>query len=83
MQNRRYGALTSSQDPNAIAQKVKGVILALSSIIIFAGARFFGIQLSASDMISLATEVGAVAGAVWAIYGSVLHLIAWYYKARA
>lgn len=80
--NRKYGALTSSQNSEEIANKVKGVILLLSSAVIFLASRFFGLTLTASDMVSLATEVGAVFGAVWAIYGSALHLIAWFYRVR-
>ena len=75
-----YGAISSSQDPEQIANKVKGVVLALSSIIILVAGRFFGIQLSANDMISLATEAGIVSGAVWAIYGGILHVLAIIFK---
>ena len=77
---KRFGALTSSQDPNEIANKVKGAILALSSIIILVSGNLLNIKLTAGDVISLATEIGAVSGAVWAIYGSILHLIAWFYN---
>jgi len=79
---RKYGALSSSQNPQELANKVKGIVLASSSIVIFLAAQMFNIQLSANDMISLSTEVGAVAGAVWAIYGFVLHAIAWFYKVK-
>lgn len=72
---KRFGALTSSQDPNAIAQKVKGTILLASSLIIFFASRFLGITLTASDIVTLATELSGIAGAVWAVYGSVLHLV--------
>ena len=77
---KKYGSLTSSQNPNEIANKVKGAILLFSSIIIYIAAKVFGLTLSANDVISLATEIGAVSGAVWAIYGSALHLIAVFYK---
>lgn len=69
--------LQSSQDPTAVANKVKGLILFASSAIIFSAALFFHVKLSANDIISLATELGAVAGAVWTIYGVVLHIITW------
>lgn len=81
--NRKYGALTSSQDPEQIANKVKGVILLFSSAIIFLASRLLGVTLTANDIVSLATEIGGISGAVWAIYGSILHLIAWFYKTRA
>ncbi len=79
---KRFGALTSSQDPNEIAQKVKGSILMFSSLIIFVAAQFFGLHLTANDVLSLATEISGVAGAIWVIYGSGLHLIAWFYRDR-
>lgn len=71
------GWLQSSQDPEQVANKVKGAILAASSIIIFGTAQLFHITLSANDIISLATESGTIAGAVWAIYGAILHLVSW------
>lgn len=74
---KRYGALTSSQDPNEIANKVKGAIILASSLIIFIAARFFGITLTANDVVSLATEVSGIVGAVWFVYGSILHLVSW------
>ncbi len=79
MQTKRFGALTSSQDANEIANKVKGAILGFSSIIIFLAAQFFNIHLSANDIISLATELSAVAGAVWCLYGFALHGIKLFY----
>lgn len=69
--------LQSSQDSTQVANKVKGAILAASSLIIFFGAQFFHIQLSANDVITLATEIGTLAGAIWAIYGCILHLTTW------
>lgn len=77
MERRLYGAIASSQDPTQVANKVKGVILALSSIIIFVAAQFFGITLTANDIVTLATQVSGIAGAVWAVYGGVLHLVTW------
>lgn len=69
--------LQSSQDPTQVANKVKGVILAASALIIFGGTQFFHITLTANDVVSLSTEIGAVAGGVWAVYGGVLHLTTW------
>lgn len=67
--------IASSQDPTEVANKVKGVILTGSSLIILAASHIFHITLNASDLISLATDLGTVAGAVWAIYGVVLHVV--------
>jgi hypothetical protein len=67
--------LQSSQDPTEVANKVKGAILLCSSLIILLASQFFHIQLSANDVITLGTELGTVAGAVWTIYGVVLHFV--------
>lgn len=69
--------LQSSQDPTVVANKVKGIILAASSILIFLAAQVFHMTLTANDIIMLATELGTIAGAVWTIYGVILNLITW------
>lgn len=80
---RLYGALQSSQDPTEVANKVKGAILMASSVIIFGAAHVFGITLSANDVVTLGTDVSGVAGAVWMIYGCILHLVTWLGTVRA
>ncbi len=77
METQLISFLQSSQDPEQIANKVKGVILAASAVIIFLAAQLFHVSLTANDVISLATELGTVAGAIWTIYGCVLHLVTW------
>lgn len=71
------GWLQSSQSPEEVANKVKGIILMASAAIIFVAAQVFHIQLGAGDIVSLATEIGTIVGAVWAIYGGILHLVTW------
>lgn len=61
--------LQSSQDPEKVSNTVKGIILSLSSVIVLVGAQFFHVQLSASDVLTLATQIGTVAGAVVFFYG--------------
>lgn len=75
--NELRGWLQSSQDPTAVANKVKGLILMASAGIIFVAAQFLHITLTANDVLSLATELGTIAGSIWAIYGAVLHLVTW------
>lgn len=72
-----YGALQSSQDPTEVANKVKGAILMASSVIIFGVAHAFNITLTSNDVVTLATDISGVAGAVWAAYGCILHLVTW------
>jgi uncharacterized membrane protein YqgA involved in biofilm formation len=78
--NRKFGALTSSTNPEELADRVKGIILASSSIIIFFAAQFFHIQLSANDIVSLSTEAGALIGAIWTIYGAIKAVVAYFSK---
>lgn len=80
MENKKYGALTSSQNPEEIATRVKGIILAMSSIIILVAGQFFHVTLSANDIISLSSELGAVAGAVYTLYGAGLWVISKIFK---
>ena len=80
MNNRKFGAITSSQNPDEIANTVKGVILAFSSIIILLASQFFHIQLTANDVLSLASEAGSVAGAIWLLYGVGLKVLAYFFK---
>lgn len=80
--SRKYGALTSSQNPEEIANKVKGVVLAISSIAIFIAAKFFQIEITVDDMTALASALGALSGLIWMVYGSILHLIAWFYEVK-
>ena len=78
--NRKFGAITSSQNPEEIATRIKGITLALSSVIIFFAAKFFGLTLTANDMLSLATQFGIIGGAIWTIYGAGMSLWARFFK---
>lgn len=80
-----YKGIASSQDPTGetVANKVKGAILACSGLVIFAAAQIFHVQLSANDVISLATEVSTLAGLVWAAYGCILHVVTWLFTVKA
>lgn len=73
--------LASSQDPTQISNRVKGVVLGLSSLIILFAGQFFHMTLSANDVISLASELGTIAGAIWAVWGGILWLLT-FFKAK-
>lgn len=78
--NKKFGAITSSQNPDEIATKVKGFTLALSSVIILLAGQLFHITLTANDIVSLASELGAVAGAITLLYGAGMHIWAFFFK---
>lgn len=69
--------LASSQNPTQISNTVRGAVLAASSIIVFFVAQFLHIQLSASDMVTIATELGGLAGCVWFFYGLLFKGVVW------
>jgi len=72
---KKYGALTSSQNPEEIANTVKGIVLTFSGIITLLAMHFFNLQLSSADVLSLATGLGTGAGAVWTVYGLIMKLV--------
>lgn len=73
--NKKYGALTSSQNPEEIANTVKGIVLALSGVITLFATHFLGLSLSSTDVLTLATGLGTGAGAVWTCYGLIMKLV--------
>lgn len=73
--NKRFGALSSSTDPDKLANTVRGGILVFSSIIVFVTTSIFGLEITADDVSELATAIGALAGAVWVVYGLVQKIV--------
>lgn len=82
MDTKLKGFLQSSQDPTVVANKIKGLILAASSIIIFFAAQLFHITLNGNDVVTIATELSTIAGAIWAVYGCVLNIVTWWGTVR-
>ena len=80
MTEKKFGAITSSVNAEDISNRVKGFTLAMSSIIILVAVKLFGIQLQAQDVASLASELGAVSGAVWVIYGFGMKAWSYFFK---
>lgn len=75
MENRKFGALTSSEDVNKLADTVKGVIVGASSIIIFI-ASLKGITVTQAGVMQFAQQAGTTigafgtaVGAIWTTYG--------------
>lgn len=78
---KKFGSWSSSQNPEELANRVKGIVVASSSIIIFIVARIFHVTWTPNDVLSLATEAGTVVGAIWTLYGVGLAIIT-KFKAR-
>lgn len=69
----------SSADATQVSNTIKGLVTALSSILILAVALTVHIQLNAGDVISYGTELGTVIGFIWGLAGFILkgiHFIA-------
>jgi len=77
MEYRKFGALTSSTDPNQLADTVKGAILALSTTIIFV-AGLIGMPLANSQIAELATQAGYAISALWFFYGIIKKFVAFF-----
>lgn len=77
---KKFGAITSSTNPEEIATRVKGIVLSLSSLIIGGAAILFHITLLPTDIAMWATQLGAVAGAIATIYGFIMWLLALIFK---
>lgn len=76
MEKQRLGAwAASSADPTEVSNRVKGAVLALSSVIIYLAAQLFGIVLSASDIVALSAVLGTLAGATWGVWGALIALV--------
>ena len=75
--NRRFGAFSSSENPDELASRVKAIILGFSTIIIFLAAQLFHITLTADDVVMLATQISSVAATIWFAYGVVKAVVIW------
>lgn len=74
---KRFGALSSSTDPNKIANTVSGIVLSLSALIIYIAGQF-GVPIAEGDIGELATGLGATAGGLWTLYGLIMKVVVAY-----
>lgn len=72
----------SSSNPEEVSNRIKGIVLAFSSVIILVAAQVFHIQLSAADIVSLAGSLGTIGGLIWSLYGAGLVLVRWVAQVR-
>lgn len=69
------GAVASSSDPTEISNRIKGIVLGLSGVIIFLAGNLLNITLSPADIVDLATQLAMIGGAIWTVWGGILALI--------
>lgn len=76
---RKYGALSSSTNPEEVANTVKGFIVSIASVILLI-APLAGISITLEQITTLAGQLGLAAGAVWTLYGLGMKLVAYFAK---
>ena len=74
MQNKKFGALSSSTNPQELSATVSGAILSFSALIIFV-AGHFGFNIDNAQLTDLAGQIGLAAGALWFIFGVVRKVV--------
>lgn len=72
---RKFGAFSSSLNPEELSLRVKGVGMALIPILIFAG-RFFGFNFLETDLVDLITQLSTALAAIMILYGQIRSWIA-------
>lgn len=66
--NKKYGAFSSSTNPQELADTVKGLILTFSSLIIF-GANYLGFEIGSAEITQFAIVISGAIGSMWTLYG--------------
>lgn len=74
MQNRKFGALSSSVNPDQLSATVSGGILAFSGLIILAG-HYLGISLADGQVAQFAQQAGISVGFLWALFGVIRKIV--------
>lgn len=65
---RKYGALSSSTNPDQLAATITGLIISFASLIVlFAG--HLGFSLTIEQVTTYAGELGTGIGAIWTVFG--------------
>lgn len=71
------GVLASSSDPTGatLSNTVQGIVVVLSAVVPFIALQYFHVTITASDISTLVTEIGALVGVVMTIRGLILKVI--------
>ena len=74
MQNKKFGALGSSINPEQLSATVSGAILSVSALIIMFGG-FLGVPLTQNEVANFASQSGLAVGSLWFLYGVLRKII--------
>lgn len=72
--DKKYGFLSSSEDPQKLGDTVKGIILG-AGVFLIAVARYYGFEITSLQITDLAIGAGSAVSAVWVAYGLVKKLV--------
>lgn len=68
--NRKFGALSSSINPEQLSATVSGAILSVAGLIVF-GAHYLGFPLADNQVSDFAQQAGISIGFLWMCFGLV------------
>lgn len=84
--NKRFGAFSSSENPEQLGSTVKGFILGASILVIWFMQHVFHVSWTPENVNQLATEMGTLVTSMWIAYGilkkgSIWLIDKWYRRA--
>ncbi len=65
---KKFGAFSSSEDPEKLASTVKGLIVGGATLIIFLASKF-GFEISTEQVTQIAIDAGMIVSTIWTLYG--------------
>lgn len=74
MDNRKFGAFSSSEDPQKLGDTIKALIIAASVGIIFIG-HALGFEIGTESITQFAMAAGTAVSSVWFIFGVLKKII--------
>ena len=74
MINKRFGSLSSSENPSELAATVKAAILAISSLVIMVSSKY-GLGITQDTMIEIATQLGLAISSIYFLFGILRKII--------
>ena len=82
MSSKKFGALSSSTNPEQLAKTVEAIVMGGGVIITFLAWKLLDIELKPEDLTSLSAGAGIFASNVMLIWGLIRKVIAWYYARK-
>jgi len=82
-ETRLAGWAASSASPTKVSNRIKGVVLASSSLIVFFAAKVFSVELNPVDIVALGTHLSTMGGLIWGIWGAGVAFVRWIATVRS